>query len=273
MIIPFSKYHGCGNDFIFVDSKDIQNIDLNDLIIQICDRHSGIGADGFIYANQDPLEMIYYNQDGSRAPMCGNGIRCFAKYCYDHQIETKAQYPVHTLAGTKIINRINEDPFYVQIDMGQADFDHKLCGIQHDIWNMPYICKDGTSLSLYTAFVSTIHTVVVIDSIENPTIETWGKEICHSDLFQYQTNVNFVEIIDSKHIKVKTYERGCGMTLACGTGCCASVYFLYKEGKLENEVEVELEKGTLNILIQDEKIYMSGSARRIAKGEYYYETH
>ena len=134
-MIPVTKYHGCGNDFIITDWELLKHKNIEDFVKHVCDRHTGIGADGCILVKQKPLEMVFYNADGSRAPMCGNGIRCFAKYCYDEGIETAEEYDVETLAGSKHVTRVSLKPFQVRIDMGTWDDDPK--SIQVDTLKEP----------------------------------------------------------------------------------------------------------------------------------------
>lgn len=273
MKLEFTKYHGLGNDFLIFHEEQVDGLNLDKLIPEVCDRHSGIGADGFIIVKKDPLEMVYYNQDGSRAPMCGNGIRCFAKFCHDEQVNTSSEYTVETLAGQKIIHVNSLDPFLVDVDMGYPLYDTELLHIDSPIWNHRYLSKQQTEFILYSVFLSTVHTVVFVKDINDLDIETVGKEICMDPLFKEQTNVNFVQILDSEHIKVKTYERGCGVTLACGTGCCASALVANKEKKCQRKIDVELEKGHLEIeLLEDDRVMMRGPAEKIAKGEINYET-
>ena len=134
-MIPITKYHGCGNDFIITDWELLKDRSIEDFVLRVCDRHTGIGADGCILVKQKPLEMVFYNADSSRAPMCGNGIRCFAKYCYDEGIETAEEYDVETLAGSKHVTRVSLKPFQVRIDMGTWDDDPK--SIQVDTLKEP----------------------------------------------------------------------------------------------------------------------------------------
>ena len=131
-MICFSKYHGCGNDFIIVSEKEVVDSNYSELATKICNRNTGVGADGFIVVGENPLEMIFYNADGSRAPMCGNGIRCFAKYCFDKGIRNESEYKVLTLAGEMGVKVISENPFVVEIDMGKPDFTPIKCGIKTD---------------------------------------------------------------------------------------------------------------------------------------------
>lgn len=271
MKIAFSKYHGCGNDFILVNETSFPLSILSDLIPKICDRHTGVGADGLILVKSDPLEMIYYNQDGSRAPMCGNGIRCFSKYCIDKGIVHRDCFPVKTLAGIKVIRKQNDSLF--EVDMGQPDRnDLSLVGTKHKIWGLPYQTKWNEEFHLYTLFHSTIHTVVFVDDLDGIDMARIGKEICEDPMFGKQTNVNFVQVMDPHHIRMQTYERGCGITLACGTGACAAVTCAHDLGKCESTVTVSLPKGELEIKIDDQDhVKMTGPAKCIAKGEYIYE--
>lgn len=263
--LPFTKYHGCGNDFIIVDSSWLPDLDHSKLIPAICDRHTGIGADGFIVVEHDPLEMVYYNQDGSRAPMCGNGIRCFSKFCLDEQIVTEQEFDVETLAGTKKIKAL--DPAHFLVDMQKPLFDLALCSLNQPIWGLEY-----KGYILYTFFMSTVHTVVFIEDAFMD-ISKIGEELCNDPLFPEKTNVNFVTILDSNTIQVQTYERGCGVTLACGTGVCASAYVAYKEKGCASSIHVCMKKGALDIeILTDDTILMSGPAALIAKGEFYYES-
>lgn len=261
--VPCTKYHGCGNDFLIVKEADVAGLDLQRLITESCDRHTGIGADGFIIVKENPLEMVYYNQDGSRAPMCGNGIRCFSAFCLDEGIVTEDEFAVETLAGTRIIRVLAPDMF--EVCMGAPLYDPALCGTPFAVSHY----KLGTH-DISTFFMNTIHTVLYSENAFG-NIERVGQEICTSPLFSQQTNVNFVQVIDPGHIRVQTYERGCGVTLACGTGVCASVVQAHADGLTGTDVDVELRQGRLHIRLENDQVYLSGPARRIMKGEYIYD--
>lgn len=275
MQIPVSKYHGCGNDFIMLPYTEVQDWPqkkLEDFIVRVCDRHTGIGADGAIFVKENPLEMVYYNQNGSRADMCGNGIRCFAKFCYDNHLENSGMYTVETLAGPHTIAELSKDPFMVQVCMGKPIFDNGKIAVSLDtpIWNYP-LDINGTIWNVYSFYMGTIHTVVFVSDAFDPALEEVGKAICHHPLFEKQTNVNFVEVLDENNLKAATYERGCGMTLACGTGMCASAVTAFKEGKTSPHVGVQMKKGTLHIdLDKDGTVFLTGPAERIMKGTYDY---
>lgn len=275
MDIQASKYHGCGNDFILTDASilnDFSEEQRTDFIVSVCDRHTGIGADGCIFVKEDPLEMIYYNQDGSRADMCGNGIRCFAAYCSDENLVTSGMYEVVTKAGTKTITEISAEPFRVMVGMGKPLWENEKIGVKGDtrIWEYPLETSEGV-LTLYSVYMSTIHTVVFVEDAFDPKWEKVGEEICHHPLFTEQTNVNFVEIRDPDNLKAVTYERGCGMTLACGTGMCASALVASMLRKSRPRVDIEMKKGSLHIDVDHEqRVYLSGPAVRIMKGIYNY---
>lgn len=277
MKIPVSKYHGCGNDFLLIPEEIVagwSEEERKELIVTLCDRHTGIGADGMIFPTREPFEMIYYNQDGSRADTCGNGIRCLACWLVDHQYTDQSILQIQTLAGERTIEILSRHPFICRVCMGKPEFDSEKNGIQGSLslWNTPVLTEAGEYV-LNSFYMNTIHTVVFVQ--EDPFDPRWavpGSAICHHPLFTKQTNVNFVQVLDSSHIKAATWERGCGMTLACGTGMCASVVAACRQKKTGNQVHVQMKKGTLDIEIQDDgTVFMSGPAARILEGEADYE--
>ena len=272
-MIPVTKYHGCGNDFIITDWELLKHKNIEDFVKHVCDRHTGIGADGCILVKQKPLEMVFYNADGSRAPMCGNGIRCFAKYCYDEGIETAEEYDVETLAGSKHVTRVSLKPFQVRIDMGTWDDDPK--SIQVDTLKEPVmgyeLCIGDKSIPVYSFFMSTVHTVVFVSDAFAFDYNDIGHAICHHPLYREQTNVNFVQIVDAHTLQMVTYERGVGMTLACGTGACAAARIAHEKKGCAANLKIILKRGELHIDIDDQQhVHMFGPAERILKGEVAY---
>lgn len=165
-MLPVTKYHGCGNDFIILREEDAVGYDLNTLIPAVCDRHTGLGADGLILVRVRPLTMLFYNCDGSRAPMCGNGIRCFAKFCLDEGIIDAKQFDVETLAGIKTVTITSRDPFFAQVAMGQADFSPEAVGVSQSgpVLDFP-VSVEGKTVLVDSFFMSTVHTVWFV---ENP---------------------------------------------------------------------------------------------------------
>lgn len=262
-----SKYHGCGNDFIIGRFDDLQE-DPATFAIHICDRHTGIGADGLILVKEQPLEMVFYNCDGSRAPMCGNGIRVFARFVQEENICTQDAFDVVTLAGKLHVCVIQKDPFLVQIQMGKVSTDTKLLHTKDNqsISNYTKVVQ-GQEITIDSCFMGTIHTMVVVDDALDSKWIDIGEELHKDPIFEEKTNVNFTQVIDEHTMIVQTYERGVGMTKACGTGCCASVWNAWKKGLVQKDVRVQLEKGYLDILIdEDDVITMSGPAQLIMKG-------
>ena len=268
-MIAFTKYHGCGNDFIILTEETAELRDYSALAQKICHRTLGIGADGLIIVKREPLEMIYYNSDGSRAPMCGNGIRCFAKFCYDEGICRDMEYEVVTLAGIMGVSVVSSEPFQVKINMGKPDFDPKRCGINTSLESFlkqTIRLQDG-EIEVSSCFMGTVHTVVWLDDLEQVDLEKLGRELCEHPIYTEKTNVNMVQVIDERTLKLVTYERGAGMTYACGTGACASAVVGAIEGKCGRETDVLLPFGRLHISQKDNcEVMMTGPAVKIGQG-------
>lgn len=270
-MIPFSKYHGCGNDFVILTEETAGERPYEELAKQLCHRQLGIGADGLIIVRRDPMEMLFFNSDGSQAPMCGNGIRCFAKFCYDEDICTKEHYPVKTLAGDMGVRIVSLDPFLVEINMGMPDFNPKSCGIvtdQTSFLKQTLQLKDR-QIQVSSCFMGTIHTVLWLDRLEDFDLEMLGREISNHPVFSEKTNVNFVQVLDKNTLKLITYERGAGMTFACGTGACASVVIGAHEGRCDRNADVLLPYGQLHIEEkEDDTVMMTGPAVRTMQGNF-----
>lgn len=273
-MIGFAKYHGCGNNFIIVRESEVSGRDYSRLAQAVCAVATGIGADGLIIVREEPaLEMVFYNMDGSRAPMCGNGIRCFAAYCYDQGIQTEQMYPVQTLAGEMIVQRLKEDPFTVEISMGKPSFRSADFGVLDGSETFIHQQLETTEgkFTVSSCFMGTVHTVVWIDDGDFPS-ETAAAQLSNHPVFSEKTNVNFVKKIDSATLEIKTYERGVGFTFACGTGACASQVFGVREGKTDHQVTVRLPYGQLIITqLPDGEIKMAGPAVKVAEGTYMQE--
>ncbi len=272
-MIAFSKYHGCGNDFILMTESGAEGRSYSELAKRICHRTLGIGADGLIIVRKNPLEMVIYNSDGSQAPMCGNGIRCFAKYCYDESICNEDDFSVETLAGIMRVRVVEHEPYEVEINMGSPDFDPAKCGIQTkqtDFLKQKINLKDR-SVEVSTCFMGTVHTVVWLDDLQiksnEADMEKLGCEISNHPLFTEKTNVNMVRVIDRSTLELVTFERGAGMTYACGTGACASVVIGALEGRCERKADVLLPYGTLHIVQKtDNEVMMTGPAVKVGQG-------
>lgn len=263
--MKIEKMHGCGNDFCVLDYAE--GIDYSRLAVKLCSRKTGIGSDGMIIVKQNPLEMLFYNADGSRAPMCGNGIRCFAKYCLEHQYIKRNKFDVLTGAGKMTIEITTEQPFLCRVDMGSPVMNNAMIYVSDELDSFGRVLQvKDIRITIYSFFMGTVHTVVFVPDMESELLN-YAEAICRHPLFTRQTNVNFVQVIDDKTIRVKTFERGVGWTLACGTGCCASVVAASRLGLTGTEVRVELELGYLEIEIKKKNVYMTGPAVKVFECE------
>ncbi len=266
-MIACSKYEGCGNDFIIVKAVDCGKHTYDDLAKRLCDRHMGIGADGLIIVADEPLTMHFYNCDGTEA-MCGNGLRCFARYVYEEGICNKRSYLVRTKSGDMQVHVDATTPFLVSITSPKPSMDAQIYPDLPAValWDYPLEIA-GTKLSLDACFVISVHAIVYGIKKSRKDLVTLGEALCEHSLFPNGTNVNFVEVLDRTHLRVTTYERGVGMSNACGSGCCAAVWDAFVRGYVERVTEVLLPYGTITITVhEDERITMQGSARCIMKG-------
>ncbi len=272
--MQFWKLHGVGNDFIAIDGR-FDNIDANNyskIAKKVCHRHFGIGADGLLVVkNSDncDIEMVYYNSDGSRANMCGNGLRCFCKYVYDNKIIDKDEFTVYTLDGEKkiILNTENGDILSIKVNMGKPNFNPKFIPVNTDkdkFINETIKIADK-ELEVSSVLMGVPHTIVFVDELKKDEVLKYGELLEKNDIFPENTNVNFVKIDDNENINVYTWERGCGYTLGCGTGMTASVIISNLLGKVKNVVNVKSEGGIVKIDISDD-VYMIGNAVKICEG-------
>lgn len=272
-MIEFVKLHGAGNDFIAIDGEKYVYEDYSEIARKMCHRRFGIGADGLLVAKHSSVAdccMVYYNSDGSRAKMCGNGLRCFVKYVHDTGLVAKTEFDVETLAGTIRVQAAVQDGNVVSVkaDMGRAELSPEKIPVNSsdgDFLNKA-IEVDGYDMNISAVLVGVPHAVVYVDTIDMETVKRLGPRIENHSIFPERTNVNFVEVVDKNNLKVATWERGCGYTLACGTGICASAYVSNVLGLSSESVNVESEGGKLKIDIIDGLIYMDGPAVKICEG-------
>ena len=262
--MKFEKYHGCGNDFLIVENE---NLNYPEITRKICNRNTGFGADGLIVAHTNPLRMMLYNQDGSVANMCGNGIRTLVCYYVKHNLNDSDVFTIETLDGLKTVEVISEKPFIVKINMGNYSFDKEKMGFTGNDMLNHEITFDGKTYITHNIFLGTYHTIVYVNNVDEVT-ETLGKYLMMHESYKYQSNIDFVQVIDENNIKVRTYERGIGFTKACGTGSSASYVISKLFNKCNNPVNVILPYGTLKISEQNGNIYMEGPAEYIGSGEY-----
>ena len=252
--VKITKMQGCGNDFVILPQEELSKIDMpmNEIAKKLCDRHFGIGADGLIIPNNNILNTdigwFFFNSDGSVAQMCGNGMRCFAKYVYNKRLVNSNKFTVSTLAGI-ITPEILEDG-RVRVNMSNPILEpEKIPFLPNHNLNYKISVKNrifkGNAISMGNP-----HFVIFIKDNEDllNLAKIYGAEIENSAEFPEKTNVEFIKIKSYKKIELCVWERGCGITLACGTGACASVVVGILNGYLENSVDVKLLGGTVNVV-------------------------
>lgn len=275
----FTKMHGLGNDFVLMDaiSQRIQFSDLPALAIRLCDRNLGIGADGLVLieeSDHSDFKMRIWNADGSEPEMCGNAIRCFAKYVYQAQLTDKEVISVETRAGvivpTLILRAGRVDS--VEVDMGKPHLNPVDIPVQgfsdSPVVNAPITILDRT-FNVTCVSMGNPHTVIFDDQMTAGEVAHWGSHIEHQAHFPAKTNVEFVKIISPDEIAMLVWERGAGQTRACGTGACAAVVAGVLTGQLNRKVRVHLPGGDLLIDWQgtDDHVIMTGPATKVFEGE------
>lgn len=269
--------HGCGNDYIYVNCFE-ENVERpNEVSKKLSERHFGIGADGLILikpSDKADFKMAMYNADGSEGSMCGNGIRCVAKYVYDNRLTRKTKITVDTLSGVKELqmNIKNDKVDTVKVDMGKPVF---LCKSIPVKFNKRYMINEkidvlgktftGTAISMGNPHFVTF----VREDLDNMNIDKIGREIEREPYFPDRVNVEFVKIINPNYMKLRVFERGSGETLACGTGACAAVVAAYINGYTKNKVRVSLLGGDLFIEydVKTKHVFMTGPATIICTGD------
>lgn len=275
--MKFSKWHGCGNDFIYIDGRNL-NIDYAEFAKKYCDRHFGIGADG-VLALEDTdaadAKMRIINPDGTEPEMCGNGIRCFARALYDFGIIKKDEFIVETGAGILTPKIIFENGKIsgVRVDMGKPRLNAAeipVVGLgDGQVINKP-IEVLGKTYNITCVSMGNPHAIVFVDDIKKCDIENLGRHFETHKAFPNKTNTEFVEIIDRRHLRMRVWERGAAITLACGTGTCASVVAAALNDKAERQAEVTLDGGKLFIDWQEDgRVFMTGAAEFVFEGEIY----
>ena len=270
----FWKLHGVGNDFIAIDGRfdNKDSNDYSDLAKKVCHRRFGVGADGLLVVKTSDIsdvEMVYYNSDGSRANMCGNGLRCFCKFVYDNNIVKDTEFSVYTLDGIKKIslNIESEKNYTIRVNMGKPNFNPKNIPVNtnKEVFIKEKLLIDNKEVEVSSILMGVPHTIVFVDELVKEDIYKYGKLIEENEIFPNKTNVNFVKVDDKDNIHVYTWERGCGYTLGCGTGMTASVILANYLGKTNEIVNVKSEGGSVRIELLDD-VYMIGNAVKICEG-------
>ncbi|HSA06318.1 MAG TPA: diaminopimelate epimerase [Candidatus Gastranaerophilales bacterium] len=278
--MKFTKMQGLGNDFIILEAEEFAKTGLSysELAKKLCDRNFGIGADGLIIVNPPEIKSNcdiswrIFNSDGSEPQMCGNGIRCFAKYVYNKGIMDKKVFSVSTLAG-EIIPEIVDDK-NIMVNMGEPVLEASKIPVKME--NLDCVIDypleiEGKEINITAVSMGNPHCIVFTDEDSAVMAKKLGPKLENHEIFPEKTNVELVKIISRNKIKVDVWERGCGITLACGTGACASVVASALNEHTENKVEVELPGGALFIEWDKatNKIFMTGGCEFVFSGEYF----
>ncbi len=279
--MKFTKMHGCGNDYIYINgfAEQIAQEKKPELVQKLSDRHFGIGGDGVIFINpseEADFEMEMYNADGSRAEMCGNGIRCVAKYVYDKGLTDRTKISIASCGQIKYLELFpkNGKVDTVRVNMGAPELRASRIPViaEKEDTNVinESILVQGKEYKMTCVSMGNPHAVVFLDDVEHLDIEKIGPFFETHERFPKKVNTEFVKIIDRNHIRMRVWERGTGETLACGTGCCASAAACILNGLTDETVTVKLLGGELEITWDREAdlIYMTGPAETVFEGEY-----
>lgn len=268
---------GLGNDFVVLDFEEYKKTQISkeDLAKKLCDRHFGIGADGLIIINpktqNTDIGWFFYNSDGTIAQMCGNGMRCFARYVFDHKLVDKKEFSVDTKAGVIIPKIVDKE--HVRVNMNKPVLETKKIPVDVNN-NLNFEVK--TSNRTFTANAVSMgnpHCIIVTDDNTKDLVLKYGGEIETNILFPEKTNVEFIKILNKNEINLDVWERGCAITLACGTGACASTVAAILNGLVDKKVKVNLPGGSLTIEWDGSKndinhnVYMTGRADYSFVGE------
>ncbi len=253
-MLSFTKMHGCGNDYVYMDCTQQLPENPSALAIQVSDRHLGIGGDGLILIASSEVadfRMIMFNADGSEGSMCGNGIRCVGKYVYDKGLTDQTSLRIETKSGIKYLNLTAENGkvSLIQVDMGKPTLVAEsipVVGYGDRVVEQP-ISVAGYDFLMTCVSVGNPHAVLWVDDVDTCPLETVGPLLEFDPCFPERANIEFIQVVDDHTIRMRVWERGSGETLACGTGACASAFACYTTGKTGPRVTVHLRGGDLQI--------------------------
>jgi diaminopimelate epimerase len=273
----FIKMHGIGNDYVYVDCFRESVSNPEQLAVRISDRHTGVGGDGLILimpSERADVRMRMFNADGSEAQMCGNGIRCLAKYVYESGISRQPEITVETLAGVLSLQLMTTGPGTVdrvKVNMGRPRLrrqDIPMRGEGHQVVGEKLAVGDR-EFAVTCVSMGNPHCVVYVEEVAQFAVSHFGPLLEHHPQFPQRTNVEWVEWLNRREIRQRTWERGSGETLACGTGACAATVASVLNGKTERCVTVHLLGGDLEVeWADDEQVYMTGPAAEVFRGEW-----
>ena len=274
-MLKFTKMQGLGNDYVYMDAINQQIDNASELAKRVSDRHFGIGSDGLILICESKIadfKMRMFNSDGSEAEMCGNGIRCVGKFVYDKKLTDKTVLSIETLAGIKHLNLNVENGKVktVRVDMGEPILEPKKIPVISDeqiVKNLKIKVQDKDFIFSCVS-MGNPHAITIVENVSEFDVDKYGKVVEINETFPKKTNVEFIEIIDKQHVKMRVWERGAGETLACGTGACATTVACFLNGLTERKIKVELLGGILDIYWNDKDnhVYMTGPAVTVFEG-------
>jgi len=272
----FWKMHGLGNDYVVIDDRDQKIIDATGLAKRLCERRFSVGADGLLLVYNSTVadvKMRIFNSDGSEAEMCGNGIRCFAKYCYENGITKKSEFTVETLSGIKPVwlTFNGNEVATVNVDMGVPNWERaSLPMLGEGTCINCNLEVDGEPYKITCLSMGNPHCVIFVENVDEFPVDYVGPIIENDRAFPKRTNVGFVQVINKGELKVRVWERGCGETQACGTGTCAAVAAANKLGKVGNKVSVHVLGGDLQVEVA-KTLFLSGAAEKVYEGTLFKE--
>jgi len=272
--IKFWKMHGLGNDYILIDNRDgkLDGKDLGEVAKNLCRRRFSVGADGLLLlydSSVADVKMRIFNADGSEAEMCGNGIRCLAKYCFENNVTDKTELRIETLAGIKTVWLNVEDGTVrsVTVDMGSPILERRMIPMAGEGKCIDEELEvEGEKFKITCLSVGNPHCVIFMDNVDAFPVEKIGPKIENHPAFPNRTNVEFAQLIRNNEMKIRVWERGVGETLACGTGACAAVVAANLTGKASGKCIVHLRGGDLNIEYMNNRILMRGAAEKSFEG-------
>ena len=278
MKLAFTKMEGCGNDYVYVNgfTQSVPAEDKPALVRRLSDRHFGIGGDGVIFINpaeEADFEMEMWNADGTRSEMCGNGIRCVARYVYDFGLTDQKEFSIVSAGKVKYMTLYEQDGQIsaVRVNMGQPILEADQIPVRADhspVINVP-IEVQGKEYRMTCVSMGNPHAVVFVDSTEDFPLEQVGPYFENHPCFPNRTNTEFVQVIDRSRVRMRVWERGTGETLACGTGCCATAVACVLNGLTDNAITVEVLGGALQIEWDrdNDLVWMTGPATVVFSGE------
>lgn len=277
-MLHFTKMTGLGNDYIYINCMDNNLKNIPELAKKLSDRHFGIGADGLILIDKpdndkSDFKMRVFNSDGSEAEMCGNGIRCAAKFIHDNGLYEDDKIAIQTLAGVKRVKLIEGTPGEYNeaiVDMGEPIFqDNNIPYNIYEAFNKDLdLDVNGEKMRFTVVSMGNPHAITFVEDLDKIDIEKMGSAVENNPIFPNRTNVEFVQIIDKNNIKVRVWERGVGETFACGTGACAAMVASGLNGYTDESVTVGLKGGDLKVEWgKDNHIYMQGPATTVYEGK------